>query len=109
MMALIPNIDQGSLLTRRSVIGAAASLICMPAIVRVRNLMPVRRLPFPYGPQYVGYCERLMFHTLEGNLKSGKMSTYLNGEIVSEADARRIVNNAQAYGRVAALYLHLPQ
>jgi hypothetical protein len=96
MMALIPNIDHGSLLTRRSVIGAAAYLICMPAIVRVRNLMPVRRLPFPCGPQYVGYCERLMFHALEGNLKSDKMSTYLNGEIVSEADARRIVKNAQA-------------
>jgi hypothetical protein len=39
-----PNIDHGSLLTRRSIIGAGASLICMPAIVRVTNLMPVRRI-----------------------------------------------------------------
>ena len=87
------------LITRRSIfIGAAASLLCAPAIVRATNLMPVRRLPFPFGPQYAGYCERLMFHALETNLRAGKMSTYLNGEIVSESDARRIVKKAQAYG-----------
>jgi hypothetical protein len=90
---------QHGLITRRSIlIGAAASLLCAPAIVRATNLMPVRRLPFPYGPQYAGYCERVMFHMLESNLRTGKMTTRLNGEIVSEAEARRIVKNAQAYG-----------
>ncbi len=49
-----------NLVTRRSIfIGAAASLLCAPAIVRAANLMPVRRLPFPYGPQYAGFVERL--------------------------------------------------
>jgi hypothetical protein len=57
MRAPIPNYHHNSLLTRRSiVIGAAASLICAPAIMRVTNLMPVRRLPLPFGPQYAGYA-----------------------------------------------------
>jgi hypothetical protein len=87
------------LITRRSIfIGAPASLLCAPAIVRATNLMPVRRLPFPFGPQYAGYCERVMFHWLESNLKTGKMTTRLNGKIVSESEARRIVKHAQAYG-----------
>ena len=43
MTALISNHD--GLITRRSIfIGAAASLICAPAIVRATSLMPVRRL-----------------------------------------------------------------
>jgi hypothetical protein len=87
-----------SLITRRStLIGAAASLLCAPSIVRAANLMPVRRLPFPYGPQYAGYCGRLLLHALESNLRTGKMNTYVNGEIVSESEARRIVKNAQTY------------
>jgi hypothetical protein len=99
MTALIPDNDQSRLITRRSIfIGAAASLICAPAIVRVTNLMPLRRLPFPFGPQYAGYCERLFFHSLDGNLRSGKMSTHLNGKIVPEADVRRVVSYAQAHG-----------
>jgi hypothetical protein len=44
MTALIPTTDHG-LLTRRGIfVGAAACLICMPAVVRVTKLMPVRRL-----------------------------------------------------------------
>jgi hypothetical protein len=93
---LIPD---DSPITRRSIlIGAAASLLCAPAIVRATSVMPVRRLPFPYGPLYAGYCERVMFHMLESNLRTGKMTTRLNGEIVSESEVRRIVKNAQAYG-----------
>lgn len=93
------SIPKNSRITRRGIfIGAAASLLCAPAIVRTTNLMPVRRLSFPFGPQYAGYCERLLFHALERNLRTGKMNTYLNGEIVSESEARRIVKNAQAYG-----------
>jgi hypothetical protein len=61
MTAPIPIPDH-SLITRRStLIGAAASLLCAPAIVRAANLMPVRRLPFPYGPRYAGYCEAYCF------------------------------------------------
>ena len=69
MTAQNPTPEHG-LITRRSIfIGAAASLLCAPAIVRATTLMPVRRLPFPFGPQYAGYCERLMFHALESNLR----------------------------------------
>jgi hypothetical protein len=71
MTALIPYNDQSSLITRRSiVIGAAASLFCAPAIVRVANLMAVRKLPFPYGPQYAGYVDRLFLHSIESSLKA---------------------------------------
>ena len=97
MTALIANHD--GLITRRSIfIGAAASLICAPAIVRATSLMPVRRLRGPIGPQYAGFCERLMYQSLESNLRAGRMSTVLNGKIIPEADARRMVAYARAQG-----------
>src|ERR1700681_605451 len=99
MIASAPNDQYDHQMTRRrSIIGAAAALVCAPAIVRATNLMPVRRLPFPFGPQYAGYCERLFFQSLDGDLRSGKMNTHLNGKIVPEIDARRIVSYAQAHG-----------
>jgi hypothetical protein len=70
MTALTSNTDHGSLLTRRSIVGAAAALVCMPAIVRITNLMPVRRLLFPYGPQYAGFVDRLFLHSIESSLKT---------------------------------------
>ena len=86
-------------MTRRSIlIGAAASLICAPAIVRVTSLMPVRRLRAPIGPQYAGFVERLFYYSLDGNLRAGRMSTICNGRIVSVADARRMVAHARAQG-----------
>jgi hypothetical protein len=97
MTALISNHD--GLITRRSIfIGAAASLICAPAIVRATSLMPVRRLRGPIGPQYAGFCERLMYQSLESNLRADRMSTVLNGKIIPEADARRMVAYARAQG-----------
>ena len=97
MTALISN--HHGLMTRRSVfIGAAASLICAPAIVRAASLMPVRSLRGPIGPQYAGFCERLMYQSLASNLRTGRMSTVLNGEIIPEADARRMVAYARAQG-----------
>ena len=87
------------LITRRRIlIGAAASLICAPAIVRVSNLMPVRRLPPPFGPQYAGFVERLMYQSLASNLRTGRMTTNLNGRIIPEAAARQMVARAQDYG-----------
>ena len=97
MTAPISNHD--GLITRRStLIGAAASLICAPVIVRITSLMPVRRLRGAFGPQYAGFCERLLYQSLDSNLKAGRMSTVLNGEIIPEADARRMVAHAQDYG-----------
>jgi hypothetical protein len=97
MTALISNHD--GLITRRSIfIGAAASLICAPAIVRATSLMPVRRLRGPIGPQYAGFCERLMYQSLESNLRAGRMNAVLNGKIIPEADASRMVAYARAQG-----------
>jgi hypothetical protein len=90
------------LITRRSIfIGAAASLLCAPAIVRAASLMPVRRLRVPTRPRYAGFCERLMYQSLDSNLRAGQMSTVLNGQIVSEADARRMVAYARVQGWLA--------
>jgi hypothetical protein len=104
MTALTSNVDHGSLLTRRSIIGAAAALICMPAIVRVTNLMPVRRLPFPYGPQYAGFVERLFFHSIESGLQAALRTgrtileqSFYRDEISVES-AQRTVAFAQAHG-----------
>ncbi len=95
MTAAISNHD--SLITRRSIfIGAAASLIGAPAIVRAASLMPVRSLRGPIGPQYAGFCERLFYHSLDSNLRAGRMSTVLNGKIVPAAEARRMVAHARA-------------
>ena len=52
----------------------------------------------PIGPQYAGFSERLMYHSLDSDLRAGRMSTILNGEVISEADARRMVAHARAQG-----------
>src|SRR5580704_1713884 len=97
MTALISNHD--GLITRRSIfIGAAASLICAPAIVRATSLMPVRRLRGPIGPQYAGFCERLMYQSLDSNLRARQMNTVLNGKIIPEDNARRMVAYARVQG-----------
>lgn len=86
-------------MARRSIlIGAAASLICAPAIVRAASLMPVRRLRGSIGPHYAGFVERLFYHSLDSNLRAGQMSTVLNGKLIPEHDARRMVAYARAQG-----------
>ena len=92
-----------SLIRRRSIlIGAAATLICAPAIVRAANLMPVRRLPFPFGRQYAGFIERLSFHTLEGSLQAALRERRTGVEVCGHSipidTARRRVAYAQAHG-----------
>jgi hypothetical protein len=96
-------ISHPRLISRRSVfIGAAASLMCAPAIVRATNLMPVRRLPFPFGPQYVGFVERLYLHALENSLeaglRAGRTSIELCGRTIPVDSARRRVAFARAHG-----------
>jgi hypothetical protein len=98
-MPQVSDHHHAGLITRRSIfIGAAASLICAPAIVRVTSLMPVRRPPPPFGPQYAGFVERLMYQSLDSDLRAGRMSTTLNGKMIPKADARRMVARAQDYG-----------
>jgi hypothetical protein len=84
-------------MTRRGIlIGATATLICSPVIVRAASLMPVRQLP----PEQIfpGLCQRLLYQSLEHDLKTAKMTTCLNGSIVSLADARRVVAYARSKG-----------
>ena len=53
MMAAIPNHLHDRLVTRRSIfIGAAASVIYAPAVVRAASLMPVRGLILPIERPY---------------------------------------------------------
>jgi hypothetical protein len=73
----------------------------LASVVRVTNLMPVRRLPFPFGPQSAGFVERLYLHALEshvGNLRADQTSTFFNGKILAVADACRHVAYGQAHG-----------
>jgi hypothetical protein len=105
MTAPISINDQNGLITRRSIFtGAAASLICSPAIVRVTNLMPVRRLPFPNGPRHAGFIERLFLHSIESSLQDALRrrltildQSYYRDEISVES-AQQTVAFAQAHG-----------
>jgi hypothetical protein len=85
--------------TRRSILlHACGSLLCAPAIVPVTSLMRVRSFVLPIESPQVGFVRRLMFHQLYCKLKSGRFPTMLNDSMVSEAEARRIVAYAFAYG-----------
>jgi hypothetical protein len=76
----------------------------MPAIVRATNLMPVRRLPFPYGPQHAGYVDRLFLHSIESSLQAALRTgrtileqSFYRDEISVES-AQQTVAFAQAHG-----------
>ena len=60
--------------------------------------MPLRGLRVPIGPQYSGFCERLMYQRLDSNLRADKMSAVLNGKIIPEDNARRMVEYARVQG-----------
>ena len=95
-------------MTRRSIfIGAAASLICAPAIVRAASLMPVRSLILPIerssrlSPLGEFYC-RNYYHYLDFQLRTGlPMTTTVDYGIISVADARRDLAYARAQGWLA--------
>ena len=97
---LVP--DRGLITRRKILIGAAAKRLYAPAIVRVTNLMPVRRLPFPFGPQFAGFVERLFLHSLESSLqaglRAGQTSIEVGGRTIPVDSARRRVAFAQAHG-----------
>jgi hypothetical protein len=92
-------------MTRRNIfIGAAASLICAPAIVRAASLMPVRGLPLQFlNPEFLNplgqFYRRNFYHSLDSDLRAGRaMSTVSNGTIISVAQAHRMVARARAQG-----------
>jgi hypothetical protein len=83
--------------TRRRIIGA---FVCAPAIVRVTSLMPVRALILPAvsaGPQHAGIVERIMYDVVDQNLRAGR-ATILADDVISLAEARRMVAHARAQG-----------
>jgi hypothetical protein len=88
--------DTDSRMTRRNVFfGAAASLICAPAIIRAASLMPVLTLQFgalnPEGEFY----RRCFYHSLDSDLRAGRAMSVLNNEkIISLAEAHRLVARA---------------
>jgi hypothetical protein len=92
-------------ITRRSIfIGAAASLIFAPAVVRAASLMPVRGLILPIerssrlSPLGEFYC-RNYYHYLDFQLRTGlPMTTTVEYGIISVADARRDLAYARAQG-----------
>jgi hypothetical protein len=100
MTAPIPNHQQNYLITRRSIfIGAAACLICTPAIVRAASLMLVRGLPLQVLNPLGEFYRRCFYHNLDFDLRTGRsMSVVENGKIISVADARRMVAHARAQG-----------
>jgi hypothetical protein len=97
---LLTNRYQDHRMTRRSIIiGAAASLICAPAIVRATSLMPVRSLPLQLLNPLGEFYRRCFYHSLESDLRAGRsMRTVIDGKIISVAEARRMVARARAQG-----------
>ena len=92
-------------MTRRSIlIGAAASLICAPTIVRALSLMPVRGLPLQFlTPEFLNpegqFYRRCFYHSLDSDLRAGRAMSVLNNEkIISVAEAHRMVARARAQG-----------
>ena len=95
-------------MTRRSIfIGAAASLLCAPAIVRAASLMPVRSLilPIVQWPRLNGlghFYRRNHYHYLNFQLRTGlPMTDVEDGKIISVAEGHRRVAQAWAQGWMA--------
>jgi hypothetical protein len=96
-MPPIPGFDRK--LTRRSMFfGASASLLFAPAIVRARNLMPVRKLILPNKLMSAGLCERLFYRSLDNDLRTGRMRTIHNGKIVTVGEALTLTEHARVQG-----------
>ena len=90
-------------MTRRSIfIGAAAALICAPAIVRLTSLMPVRGFPLQPPNSLGEFYRHCFYHSLDHGLRTGRMIASINGKIVSVAEARRMVAHARAQGWLSA-------
>ena len=100
----MPNSD-GRELTRRSIlVGATASLICRPAIVRATSLMPIRQLmvstvSIDSEKRSLGFIGTWRIHFMRQALRrgwEGRDSQTFGG--ASEAAARRYVMSMTAQG-----------
>jgi hypothetical protein len=97
---LLTDRHQDYRMTRRSIfIGAAAALICAPAIMRATGLMPVPSLPLQVLNPLGAFYRRCFYHSIESDLRAGRsMSTVIDGKFVSVVEARRMVAHARAQG-----------
>jgi hypothetical protein len=78
-----------TLITRRSIfIGAAASLLCAPAIVRATNLMPVRRIILKSDLDYYGFLDRLRASQYLSTIIERQNAGLSANEIAAEMNAK---------------------
>jgi hypothetical protein len=85
--------------TRRSIlIGAVATLICAPAVVRATSLMPVRGFSLQSLNQLGEFYRRCFYHSLDSNLRAGRTCIISNGKIIPAAEVRRMVAYARVQG-----------
>ena len=71
----MPNSEAYETTRRSVVIGAAASLICRPAIVRPASLMPIRQMiltvPINTDKPWLGFVGTLRLHCMRQALERG--------------------------------------
>jgi hypothetical protein len=87
-------------MSRRSIIiGAAASLVCVPAIVRAASLMSVRGSPLQSLNPEGEFYRRCFYRSLDSDLRAGRaMSVLSNDRIITLAEAHRMVARARLHG-----------
>jgi hypothetical protein len=105
MTALISGLHYDSQLTRKTIlIGAAASLICAPSVVRAASLMPICSVIAPANRIYVGFVDRLRLHCMEQALRRGwnaeRDGSFFGG--ISESHAKASAANARVHGWLPA-------
>jgi hypothetical protein len=89
MTAPTPDNYQSTLITRRNVIiGAAASLICAPAIVRAGHIMPVRRIILKSDVNYYGWIDRLWASQYLSTIMERQNAGLSANEIAAEMNAK---------------------
>jgi hypothetical protein len=99
----MPNSEAHETTRRSVVIGAAALLICRPAIVRAASLMAIRRMilavPINTDKPWLGFVGTLRLHCMRQALErgwNGRNSETFGG--TSEAVARCYVAHMSAQG-----------
>jgi len=100
MAIILPDNRSLALPTRRGVLlGLTASLLSAPAIVRMSNIMPVRRVLITEveRPQE-GFVRRLWFDACASGLLQGRITVAINGRYPTLGEAERTVRYALNHG-----------
>lgn len=80
--------------TRRQFLMGAGAVLTAPAIVRASSLMPVRQLVVLPLRRECGLVWRLCIESVEWGLVAGRLTTVINGAVVTEKRAYEIVVEA---------------